>query len=670
MKLRIRGLGSRVRQKLAKQSQKRNVDRRLQADPGLSAWPTDQSPVLFFSPEAGFRASSIIQSVLARTLKESGHPVVMARCVRLFERCPVMDLHALPYTAPAKAKERVCLDCIATSFEMFDSYGLEALDLKSFLTPEVEAKYRRVCESLPDDLASFEYESIPLGKLCLFDIVLHTKLSEFDRISDDIRAGWKAYIKSSLLSFFLTESICKRIPLTHIVHVNNYSLLLGARFAARKFGIPAYSALLAPHKGNDYSRYVILPEFIWESLFRQGRAWKEWRDLSLSPEQINEVADDTLVRFSAQSAHTYSPPKQVVAGDIRLKLGLSTTKKLVVAYTSSLDEILAIGVLKESIGIEGIPKREPFRDQIDWLEQLIKFANHREDLQLVVRIHPREGINRRDAVTSQHLAKLKQAFGGEIPNCRFVWPAEPISSYDLAEAADVVLTSWSTIGDELARLGAPVLTSTSGVSAFPHDDFLEFGETPQLYFEKLLELLDRPTNIETIARAFRWYNLFHLGTSLKMNDLIPRHDSVELPQFRMPREAEAIQRIIIGGEHPLDLNYERLRRAQRPDNKREELLALQAQLRRIIHFFHTGENSSQPCRLFLLSSADANGNGQEHVLPSRARTISLVGNQTRYSADGKIYSRYSPMCARLASVCAESLDQLDEAELQTVSALG
>src|SRR5438128_153979 len=206
---------------------------------------------------------------------------------------------------------------------MFDDYGLEALDLKSFLTPEVESKYRQICGTLPDDLATFEYESIPFGKLCLFDIVLHTKLSEFEHISDDIRAGWNGYIQSSLLGFFLTESICERISVSQIVHVNNYSLLLGARYAARKHGIPAYSALLAPHKGNDYSRYIVIPEFVWESLFRQGRAWKEWRDLSLSPEQIKEVTDDTLERLSAQSSHTYSPPKELDAGDLRFRLGLS-----------------------------------------------------------------------------------------------------------------------------------------------------------------------------------------------------------------------------------------------------------------------------------------------------------------------------------------------------------
>jgi hypothetical protein len=645
-----------VGRKLTRISRARYVARRLKADPGISTWDHDQQPILFFSPEAGFKASSIIHGVLARTLKEAGHPVVMARCFQLFERCPVMDLHGLPYQIPARTKADLCAECADISFHTFDSYGLEALDLRGFLTPEVQARYHRACDSLTDDLSAFEYESIPFGRICLFDIVLHKKISQFDQISADIREGWKAYIKSSLLSFCVTESICDQVPVSKLVHVNNYAMLLGAKFAAQKRGIAVYSALLAPHKGNDYSRYIILPELIWESFFRQGRAWPKWRDLALDQTRIEEITDDTMVRFSAQSSHTYSPPRQLAAGDIRSRLGLAPDKKLLVAYTSSLDEILALDVLKQSVGIEGIEKKEPFSDQIDWLQQLISFGNRRDDLQLIVRIHPREGVNRRDSVVSQHLKRLKEAFDRPIPNCRFVWPADPVSSYDLAEVADVALISWSTIGVELARLGVPVITSTSGVSAFPHDDFLEFGATPAEYFEKLAALLERPMRLDTISRAFRWYNLFHLGTSLDLTDLIPRHDSVELPAFKMPAEAEAIERIIIQGEHPLELNYERLRGAQTVASKREETLALQAQMRRIIHFFHTGEDARTIERLLLVPRPAVGETRRPESFPSGTRAISLDGSHTRYVDGDKVYSRYSPLCARLAVLSAEASD--------------
>ena len=141
----------------------------------------------------------------------------------------------------------------------------------------------------------------------------------------------------------------------------------------------------------------------------------------------------------------------------------------------------------------------------------------------IVRIHPREGANKRESVVSQHLSLLRAAFGGKYAHCRFVWPADAVSSYDLGEAADLVLTSWSTIGLEMARLGAPVLVAFNGAGApLPRDDFYEWEPTPAEYFEKLRSLLDRPVSAEQIARAYRWYSLLTLGTTLDLADVIPR----------------------------------------------------------------------------------------------------------------------------------------------------
>ena len=116
----------------------------------------------------------------------------------------------------------------------------------------------------------------------------------------------------------------------------------------------------------------------------------------------------------------------------------------------------------EALGIVLPDRPQPFRDQIEWLTALVNYVEQGDELALVVRIHPREGVNKRESVASQHLTRLREAFGGTYANCRFIWPADPVSSYDLGEAADVVLTSWSTIGLEMARLGAPSWSPSTG----------------------------------------------------------------------------------------------------------------------------------------------------------------------------------------------------------------
>jgi len=317
--------------------------------------------------------------------------------------------------------------------------------------------------------------------------------------------------------------------------------------------------------------------------------------------------------------------------------------------------MLAGRALRESVGIPVIEPSQPFADQITWLQELSSFVGARDDLQLVVRIHPREGANKRDSVSSMHLTRLRNAFGRPQKNCVFVWPAEPISSYDLGEAADLVLTSWSIIGLEMARLGVPVLTSTNGLMPFPHDDFFEWGQTATEYFSKLEMLLDRPTTLDTLARAFRWYNLFHLGTSLDLGDLVPTHDFEGLPVFHLPNEAAAIEEIIVKRKDILELNLERQIMSQDSASSEKEKAALERQLRRIIHFLFTGEDSPADVPLWLAESDETNeGESQVQVsLENGVRTLEIRGSNVSYQSSGKTYERYSPMIVRLAMLCSQ-----------------
>lgn len=650
-----RRFAGRVKRREQQKSRRRDISRQIKRSSILPEKNCADGTILFFSPEAGVPPHYAAQCVLARTLKEMGHKVLFARCFEVFERCPVMDMYQLPYAGGPEVTAGTCINCAAASIEMLDAYGLDSLDLRTLVTREIAAQYQRALMSLPDDLNLFEYDSIPFGKLCINDLVLATKILDFEKVSEEIRQAWLEYIKSSLLSYLLIDRLCQRFTISRIVHFNDYSVLLGARMAARKHGIPSSTVTLAPHNVIDRRRFLISSDIIWAILAKQERAWPAWRSLPLSADQVKAVAGDLLARLGGQGSHTYSPSKTFQADDIRSRLDLAKNRKLIVAYTSSLDEMLAGRALRESVGVPVIEPPQPFADQIAWLQELSSFVGARDDLQLVVRIHPREGANKRDSVSSMHLTRLRNAFGRPQKNCVFVWPAEPISSYDLGEAADVVLTSWSAIGLEMARLGVPVLTSTNGLMPFPHDDFLEWGQTATEYFSKLEMLLDRPTTMDTIARAFRWYNLFHLGTSLDLGDLVPTHDFEGLPVFHLPNEAAAIEEIIVKRKDILELNLERQIMSQDSASSEKENAAVERQLRRIIHFLFTGGDSHADVPLWLTESDETN-EGESRVQVSfenGARTLKIKDSNVSYQSSGKTYERYSPMIVRLAKLCAQ-----------------
>src|SRR5215471_12133630 len=79
----------------------------------------DRRPlVVFFAPEAGIIAHHMAHCLIARTLQERGHRVLIVGCSGAFPRCVVMDGYGLPQDATGGAKQKVCVSCGQASMDM------------------------------------------------------------------------------------------------------------------------------------------------------------------------------------------------------------------------------------------------------------------------------------------------------------------------------------------------------------------------------------------------------------------------------------------------------------------------------------------------------------------------------------------------------------------------
>jgi hypothetical protein len=596
------------------------------------AAPERSGPLtIFFSPEAGIEPYFVAHCVAARTLAELGHPVLVARCFETFPYCPVMELLRVPYAPSAAQRRATCLDCAATWFRNASEYGLECLDLRPFLTPEILAEVRRAMDAAPRDLARFEFAGLPFGKLAMMDVALAEKIADFNAPDERPRAAWLRFIEASVTAYLLVDLICRRLSVARLVHFNDYSIMLGARLAAAKHGARVLSLTFAPHLNIDQRRYLIRDEPWCVACMPQEDRWPDFRDVPLPAPMVETIVDDLLSRFGGRGSHQFSPAKSTAAWDAHAALGLPRDARLLVAFTSSLDEATAIRRSREALGAPAYTGPNPFPDQIAWLRALIDVVEASGDLALVVRIHPREGVMR-GRPSSQHLGRLREAFSGAYARCRFVWPEDKTSSYDLAEAADVALTAWTTMGVELARLGIPVLTAFRGVNPFPLEGFLEWAPTPDAYLAKVAARAARgEASLDRIAAAFRWYHQYVLANCIDLGDLVSGPSFGGLPPFRLPARADTLAKVVVEGRDVLDVNLERLRSARHAGSEAEERAALARGLRRVVHYVFTGEERS--------------GDG--------ALDLAVDGPRCAYRAAGRSYERYSPLVARIAPLCAQ-----------------
>src|SRR5271163_248310 len=124
----LRDRARRAKNDLAWQFRKRQVAQAVQTVTDVATAERLRGASLFFVPYAGVTPMFSQACVVAQTLKERGHSVVFARCFRLFERCPVMDMQRVPYEAADDEKLESCLHCGDNSLSMLAEYGLDAVD--------------------------------------------------------------------------------------------------------------------------------------------------------------------------------------------------------------------------------------------------------------------------------------------------------------------------------------------------------------------------------------------------------------------------------------------------------------------------------------------------------------------------------------------------------------
>jgi len=616
--------------------------------------------VLIFTPEAGIQPHYVAQCIIAATLKERGFKVLMAYCRSLLARCPFMDMTQAPFgNEPASVDVKLarCGECINKATALLNYYGLEAVDLGSLFTPQINNTIAEAIRRAPLDLREFEFDSLKFGKLSARDVVFATKQYEFENISPSTRLAWLDYLKSALTTYLTVKRLCESISIGKLLYFNEYSSNLGALLAARQAGIPILSVTMAPHKGVDRTRFVMMDEPFPLAHRRLIKEWHNWREVPLRASDMQIIADDIIYRLGGASLHIYSPPKTSKAVELYDRLALSPQKKLLAAFTSSKDEMSAYQMTMEGLGVPFTPPSWPFNDQIEWLQALTAYVEGRSDLQLVVRVHPREGKNKRESFGSQHLQSLLLVFKRPFSNCRFVWPEDDVSSYDLMELADLGLTSWSTIGLEMARLGIPVLTAF-GAYSFPDDDFLKFGGPGrQDFFQQLETMLAGTSSIDTILRAFRCYYAFHLSFSVDMSDIVPACDFNGVPQYKTPQAADIIESVAIAGNSLSRLNREFLCRSGSAESTAQKALLTQ-QIIRLLHFFYLGEDNWKGRMLRTIEgplSPLQIKQLQEQSVHSETVSLVLDGNMTYYLAAGRKVERFSPMLARLARLVRSEL---------------
>jgi hypothetical protein len=537
-------------------------------------------PVILFVPEAGMYAFLRGLSVLGDAVVKKGGKVFVTFDNGVMLRSPMMSRKRMPAYITEEQIKSITESNEKNIRIVEKKYGFSVLKLSDFVDKNIKKEINDLIKNIDEDLYQITYKGFPVGEIAQYDFALETKSVYSKESSKEHKKLYAVYVKNTALAIAVTDRICKKLKPSLFLAFNEYAECQGMRYSAQKNDVRRMAITNPPHLNVDGSRLQIWDTLLEYWIFRHCANWPKFKDIPLKRETVNELWNDVVFHMYRSGSHIFSYKKNTEPSIIFDKLKLNPKRKTLVAYTSSPDEEVGLR-LAMKIWDEDTNITEAFETQAEWMEYLKNYVEKRDDVQVVVRVHPREGP-RQFGFDSDHLKFLKSKFLEDTEKFKIIWPENPISSYDLMELADICLVSCSNIGQEAARLGIPQLAYVGNMS-YQDDDFMQVATTKEEYGKRLDSVINMELNWNQLLKAMRFCNWRNFVTSLNLRETVPIEINNDTIWPKAPEsKIEIINNILSGKEDLVEYNIKAWKNSLTEKSKEIETEAMKKGIRRFL----------------------------------------------------------------------------------------
>jgi hypothetical protein len=283
-----------------------------------------------------------------------------------------------------------------------------------------------------------------------------------------------------------------------VVLVPNGTILeLGAVFrAARHLGLETIT-----YEFNDQREQIWLAEN--DEIMRQNTdaLWVAFGGTPLAEEQSAAIHAFEAARMGARLEGKAARQWQEVAASgsdrVRAELGLDE-RPVVLLATNVLGDSLTLGrnIFSQSMA--------------EWIRRTVQYLAARNDVQLVVRIHPGERLTHGPSMVDvvREAVFAEQSHGAPLPgHVHVVGALDKVNTYDLMGLASLGLVFTTTAGLEMALNGLPVITA--GQTHYRGRGFTLDPVSWDEYFALLDHALATPTALTPQQVELAWRYAYH-----------------------------------------------------------------------------------------------------------------------------------------------------------------
>ena len=471
--------------------------------------------ILFFSPHAHTTAHSLPEAIVIEALKERGHYVVTVNCNGVLSSyCISMSAVGLSPQSSKAEKEAICEACRKRRDLIRKEFGFPSIILDKFIGKDEEQAIQEIILNVrQENYTELTWMNIPIGRYALYEFLINNKLISLNLNSNEWEE-YKIFLCNALRVALAGRKILEEIKPDVIATYNSlYSVNHIFCALAEQREIPHYTLHAGSHLKCRLSTMTIFKGLVASVLITRHKSWKELSDMPISESQVQVVAEHIEELLKAESPWVYSVvSKRTSPESLRKFFGIKNDKHVLLATMACADERFA------GATIDAMPPFiEPmFPTQIEWINALIKFVKTRDDLFLIIRVHPREFPNKREKVLSKNAMELQKLFVELPDNVRVNWPKDEISLHDLIKITDVGLNATSTTGIELGIFGVPVVLYDSN-QLFSYPPEINYvAADPDDYYHKIEMALEDGWSFENVRKVFRWlsYKFEHVDIDI------------------------------------------------------------------------------------------------------------------------------------------------------------
>tara|TARA_Y100000768_G_scaffold368680_1_gene332871 strand:+ start:1395 stop:3053 length:1659 start_codon:yes stop_codon:yes gene_type:complete len=472
--------------------------------------------ITFYSPNSYLISHSIPETILISELIKQGHEIHRIFCDGLFESmCPSISSSGYSNKSNSSFRKDICSKCIKVSNGFENINGVKYYYISKYLSKEKKRKVDSYIFNLNYKDFSFKGDYFVSKKLkmkALYLTILKYKINNI-KLSRENFKFYREKLKNSLYSLYAAQEL-KKIIATDLLFIYSPQYEIN-NFFYEGFKFKNLKTYFIEGSDNIFYKHSALRVWSWDKYKLESPVkenFKNYKIENFPMEAKNKSLKHIKELLRAKNMNVYSLPSKGKKIKFRNGFNLNKFKKVFLLSTSSYDEAYAANI------IGAFPdykiKSNVFKNQIEWIRYTVNFFKKNKNYGLIIRIHPREFLNKREGKISSHYYELLKVLdhNKKSENIYLNYPQEGISIYDLFNVIDVTLSSWSITAIESLCFGKVVITYDNKLTNYPNNLVIT-GNSVNEYENNLNKIinnkLDLKDKIYYKKMGLNWFIINH-----------------------------------------------------------------------------------------------------------------------------------------------------------------